>query len=183
MDDEPNLQQCHYRCPQCIESGLHSAANTNALFDLIADIKSTYSINDKRVLLTGYSAGAFGTWSVGANHQAEFTAMMPISDAPRYWVQPDQMPQNPEENHAMLEAMPKITAQWDIPVYVINSHADQNVPIDITSTYINALKQSQPDADVTFVTLDDAAHFDVEPFLAKAAIGYALINEKWKAQK
>lgn len=168
--------------PSALTQGWHSKQNTDALFELIKDIKANYSIDNKKILLTGYSAGAFGTWSVGADHQQAFTALMPISGAPLYWVQPKKMPESPEQMLPLMKTMPKITAKWTIPVYVINSHADKNVPIELTSVYIKQLKADQPKADITFATLKDAAHFDFEPFLTEVKAGYALINKAWGEQ-
>ncbi|NQZ07371.1 MAG: prolyl oligopeptidase family serine peptidase [Algicola sp.] len=179
----PTFSNAIIIAPSALAAGWHAPENTDALLDLMDDIKETYSINDNRILLTGYSAGGFGTWSVGADHQDQFSAIMPISGAPRYMEPSDVQPQTPEELIEHMLAMPKITAQWDIPVYVINSHADQNVPIAVTVPYINELKITQPDADITFVTLDNAAHFDVDPFLVEAKIGYELINQTWKDKK
>lgn len=178
----PTFKNAIIIAPSALAQGWHAPKNTDALFELMEDIKETYSINDKRVLLTGYSAGGFGTWAVGADHQDEFSALMPISGAPKYFQLPTPPPETHEEYMAALAAMPQISAQWDIPVYVINSHADQNVPINFTVPYINELKVTQPEADITFVTLDDAAHFDVDPFLVEAKVGYALINQTWGAQ-
>ncbi len=179
----PTFNNAIIIAPSALAADWHTPKNTDALLDLIDDIKDTYSINDNRVLLTGYSAGGFGTWAIGADHQEEFSAIMPISGAPRYMVPFDAPPETPEQMLEYLLGLPKITAQWDIPVYVINSHGDQNVPIAVTTPYINELKITQPDADVTFVTLDSAAHFDVDPFLAEAKIGYELINQAWKDNK
>ncbi len=169
--------------PSSVSDSWHAPANTNALFELMEDIKETYSINDEKILLTGYSAGGFGTWAIGADHQEEFSAIMPISGAPRYMEPFEVPPETPEQMLEHLLGLPKINAQWDIPVYVINSHGDQNVPISLTTAYINGLEITQPDANVTFVTLDDAAHFDVEPFMVEAKAGFKVIKQAWKKKK
>jgi predicted peptidase len=168
--------------PSALAQGWHNDSNTDPLFGLIEDIKDTYSINDNRVLLTGYSAGGFGAWSIGADYQDEFTAIMPISGAPLYFVNPVPAPQTPQEYVAALDDMPKINTYWDIPVYVIHSNADLNVPIHLTNNYIDELKDYCEDENITYVTLDGAAHFDFAPFLVEAKKGYKIIKKMWKNQ-
>ncbi|MCJ8272262.1 MAG: prolyl oligopeptidase family serine peptidase [Psychrosphaera sp.] len=179
----PTFKNAIIIAPSSLAASWHAPANTDALLDLMDDIKETYSINDEKILLTGYSAGGFGTWAIGADHQEEFSAIMPISGAPRYMEPFDVPPETPEQMLEHLLSLQEVNAQWDIPVYVINSHADQNVPISVTTPYINGLKITQPDANITFVTLDDAAHFDVEPFLVEAKAGFKVIKQAWKKKK
>jgi predicted peptidase len=178
----PHFKDAIIVAPSALEQGWHNSNNTDALFALIAQLKAQYSIDDNRILLTGYSAGGFGTWAVGADHQEAFDAIMPISGAPRYMSPLDPSIETMEEAHEAMEAMPQPNVQWDIPVYVIHSKADVNVPIGITNSYIEQLKLEQPQADITYVTLEQAVHFDVDPFMVEAKVGYALINATWELE-
>ncbi|MFN0084630.1 MAG: prolyl oligopeptidase family serine peptidase [Blastocatellia bacterium] len=49
------------------------------VMDVLAEIKREYSIDEDRVYLTGHSMGGYGTWSVAANHPAEFAALAPFA--------------------------------------------------------------------------------------------------------
>lgn len=177
----PTFDNAIIIAPSAIDKAWHSQKNTDALFELMAHIKANYSIKDKRTLLTGYSAGGFGTWAIGALHQENFGALLPMSGAPKLWQEPAVWPQTPEQILSMMRAMPTVDAQWQIPVFAIHSNADQNVPMVLTSDYLSS-QQANGNADnITLVTIDGAAHFDIAPFLAQAKAAYTQINQIWDA--
>jgi len=71
--------------PQCSPSTVWSAAeNQNGapswkyIDDVIAYVKRHYSIDDRRMTLTGLSMGGYGTFRYGAMRADEFAAFMPI---------------------------------------------------------------------------------------------------------
>lgn len=167
--------------PSALKHGWFSAEDTEALFALLDDIKEAYPVDDKRILLTGYSEGSFGTWAVGADHQDQFDAIMPISGAPKYYIQPDPYPATPEEVLAYMQTLTTVSTAWEIPVYIIHSDGDQNVPIELTESYVAEL--SAQNVDFTFNVIHDVAHFDVQPFLDQAKIGYDFIKDIWEMKE
>ena len=51
----------------------------NNVIALLDYMKDTWSIDDDRVYIGGYSLGAFGVWSATLNHQSNFAAGFPIA--------------------------------------------------------------------------------------------------------
>ena len=166
--------------PSALTQGWHLSQNADAILGLMAEIKAHYPINESKILLTGYSAGGYGVWSLGADYQEHFSGLMPISGAPRYWVEPDSWPATPEEIYDMVDAMPKIEVEWQIPVYAIHSNADQNVPIRFTQDYVDQLNENNNQSLVQLKVLDDLAHFDFLPFMDQAKQGYGVLEEIWE---
>ena len=69
--------------PDALEGGdWRTSTNEDAVVWLTEEMLARYPIDRARVLLTGYSMGGRGTWSIGTRHQELFSALIPISASP-----------------------------------------------------------------------------------------------------
>ena len=116
--------------------------NERAIFDLMDTIKRVYSVNEKQVLLTGFSMGGHGSFGIGARHPSRFTAVMPIAGSPRA-----------VENGT----------EWKVPLLAINSNADQTVRIEPTRKYLEKIKADGASAE--FHEIDGLPHNDFKRYV------------------
>jgi len=86
---------------------------------ILADVEKAYSVDPKRVYLTGLSMGGFGTWSLAAAHPDKWAAIAPICGG---------------GNTATAEKIK------DIPVWCFHGGADPTVKPEQSQKMIEALK-------------------------------------------
>ena len=115
----PERFPCIVAMPQCpADSGWND--RHDVIDETLAQSLSAFSINERRIYLTGLSMGGYGTWSYGAAHPERFAALMPIcgggktTDAPALAKVPIRVFHggadsvvNPEASRAMVEAVKK----------------------------------------------------------------------------
>src|SRR5436190_454216 len=93
--------------PDCPTRTWTDPESDQAVMALIADVMREYTIDRRKILITGYSMGGRGTWFMSARHPDFFTAAIPIAGTP------DGQP---------LESLGRM------PTYVIHSSSDEVVP-------------------------------------------------------
>ncbi|MDX2034749.1 MAG: prolyl oligopeptidase family serine peptidase [Blastocatellia bacterium] len=82
------------------------------VMDVLAEVKREFSIDEDRVYLTGHSMGGYGTWSVAANHPAEFAALAPFAGGGTPFT------------------TPKLRGIVHVPWIVVHGDADPTVPVE-----------------------------------------------------
>lgn len=120
--------------PQCPADSWWTA-ETDALNALLKDVVKKYSVDKKRIYLTGLSMGGFGTWSLAIAYPEWFAAIVPICGGG-----------DPE----------KVSAIKDIPVWVFHGAKDNLVKLEQSERMVNALKQIG--GNVKFTVYPDAEH-------------------------
>jgi predicted peptidase len=143
--------------PDCPARGWDNPYSENAVIALINQIKKNYTINDKKVLITGFSMGAIGTWYMTARHPHLFTAAIPISGMP-----------NPSI----------IGKNLDMPVYVIHSRADEIFPIKQVRETITKLKARC--SSIKLIILDRISHYQTGFFVESLRRAIPWIKQVWK---
>ncbi len=126
------------------------------VIELIDYIEANYSIDTSRTLVTGYSMGGGGTWYLAPRHPDRFRAAIVMAG-------------RPQADSTSLE--------WQTPLYVIHSTADQVVPFASTEATVDDLRLQG--APVTLVVVDGISHYEIpryRPFL-EAALPW--IEEAW----
>ena len=113
---------------------------TESLFALIEEIKATYSIDPKRIYLTGVSLGAGGTWEIALRYPDRFAALVPVMG---YYGYPFGTPDN-------------ICDLKKVPIWAFHGAKDEIVPLDAEENLVNALKAC--DGNVQFTIYQDAGH-------------------------
>jgi predicted esterase len=113
---------------------------TGSLFTLLEEIKATYSIDPKRIYLTGVSLGAGGTWEIGLRYPDRFAALVPVMG---YYGYPFGTPDN-------------ICILKNVPIWAFHGATEETVPLDAEEGLIKALKACG--GDVQFTVYPDAGH-------------------------
>lgn len=121
--------------PDCPGDDWTDPKSVSAALALLDHTLAQYRIETDKVVVTGYSLGGNGTWHLAAHHADRFSAAIPIAASP------------PLE---MADSFPSI------PVYVIHSRADEQVPIGPAEKMVERLRQQ--DHLVEFMIVDDITH-------------------------
>jgi predicted peptidase len=138
-----------FLAPDSINGRWSTPENEAAVMKLMDGILSTYNIDKKKTIITGFSMGAFGTWHIASKFQDRFAAAMPIAGIPANM-------ETYRENLKFLDT------DWKIPLYVMHSRIDEVVDFGPTETYVNQLLSQGK--DVTFHILDDLTHHETTKY-------------------
>ena len=126
------------------------------VLELLDHIEANYSIDPTKTLLTGYSMGGGGTWYLTPRHPERFRAAIVMAGRPQ---------------------ADSTNFDWQTPMYVIHSTADQVVPFESTEAAVDRLRGQGVSIDLLVV--DGISHYEIaryRPYL-RAAIPW--IQEAW----
>lgn len=113
-------------------------------------------VDERKVMLMGYSIGGIGTWHIGSLHMDRFCCIMPIS-APV----PDLA----------------IKTDWRIPIYVIHSDGDELFPGQQIADACERLISKG--ANLKLDMIGDATHFNTEDFIPAIRRAAIQVNRFW----
>ena len=142
--------------PDCPGAGWANKTSESAVMALLNRIMKNYKIDNKRVLVTGYSMGGVGTWYFAARYSQVFSAAIPVSGVP------------PPETIAMIK---------DIPVYVIHSPQDEVFPIGQTEKAVAKLKSKGVSARL--VAIEGIGHYQIPRFVESLRAAIPWIKQVW----
>ncbi len=126
------------------------------VLDLIRAIKANYAIDEDRTLVTGFSMGGRGAWYMAARHPGLFRAAIPISA-------------RPEEDATEVD--------WQVPLLVIHSVADELIPFEPVETTVRALKER--DVQIEMIVVQDVGHYQIELFVEPLRAALPWIRKAW----
>jgi predicted peptidase len=119
--------------------------NWSALVDpvkvLVDQMQAAYSVDSRRVYLTGLSMGGFGSWELALRYPRRFAAIVPIAGGYRY------------QSNAIPENMCDLK---ELPVWVFHGARDTNVLSTQSEQMVKALKSCG--GNVRFTLYADADH-------------------------
>jgi hypothetical protein len=103
------------------------------LFTLVEEIQSLYSVDSKRIYLTGAGMGGNGVWAIGLRHPEYFAALAPLDGYLNY-------PYAVSENICDLK---------DVPVWAFHGENDFMVPVQVEQELVDALNACGGNAQYT----------------------------------
>ncbi len=124
---------------------------------LVDHAMRTYRIDPARVLLTGYSMGAMGTWYLAARHQDRFSAALIVSGLP-------------------LARAAEV--DWRIPLYVIHGRDDERLLLKPTADVVKQLQAKG--ASVRLVVVDGLTHYQLPGFIPYLRAAVPWIQRAWR---
>ncbi len=140
--------------PDALAGDWTSLQNEKAVIWLTQSIMRSYSIDSKKVLLTGYSMGGKGTWFIGSRNQNLFTAAIPVAGEPAGGL------------------------DWKIPVYVIHSRKDEVIPIAPARRHVDQLKAKGVNAE--FKEVANLTHYQTPEYAASLKGAIPWLQQVWK---
>ena len=111
---------CFVLAPQCPAQSYWTNLNQE-LLELIHQTVKQYSIDQRRVYLTGLSMGGYGCWSLAATEPELFAAVVPICGGG-----------NPSSARRLLET----------PIWAIHGDKDEAVPVEESQMIVQAIQEA-----------------------------------------
>ena len=140
--------------------GWSSPSGEAIVVSVTEHILSNYNIDRERVLISGYSMGGGGTWYVAARNQDIFTAAMPMAAMPA-------------GNSAEVD--------WQIPILVLNSRADELFDFDRAEQLAKTVADAG--ATLNFVAVDDISHYRAEAYSTPIKDALPWLIEQWGSKQ
>ncbi len=131
-----------------------SATNEATVVALTEQAIQRYGIDPTRVLLTGYSMGGRGTWSIGSRHQDLYTALLPLAAPPT----------------------PGPGSIW-VPICAIHARDDDLIPLEPFLRSVEQLERRGVHLELRMFS--GARHQDLEGFVAPLAAAVPWVLEAW----
>ena len=144
--------------PDCPAASWTDPAAEKAVLALIEKVREEHAIDERRILITGFSMGGRGTWFMASNHPELFTGAIamaaPAGDAP-------------------------VDRLAVIPTYVIHSRDDQVVPFAPAQQAASRLEAlGRP---IRFDGVSGLGHGEVGAYADALRRGGQWIVERWRS--
>jgi len=155
----PGLAELHplIIAPDCPGRGWGDPVSEAAVAALLDHAAATWTIDPERTLVTGYSMGGMGTWTIAARFPDRFGAAIPMAGRP-----------------------PANSAQWSTPTYALHSRDDELIGPGPTVAAIERLQGAG--APVRLKLVDGITHYETEKFAGVLAAAVPWLRETWSAR-
>jgi predicted peptidase len=134
-----------------------SADNENTVMALVDSLTKQYNIDKDRILITGFSMGAMGTWYYAAKHRDYFSAAIPVAGLPDKYI---------------------ASSASNIPIYVIHSRIDEVFSFEEMEQIVNDLKAKG--REIEFNVVDYLSHYNTEGFVTPLSQSIPWIKKIWE---
>ncbi len=142
--------------PDCPTPSWTDPNAERAVLALVRRVLTDYSVDRRRVLITGFSLGGRGTWFMASRHADLFTAAIVMAGAPGN------------------QPLDRLATR---PTYVIHSRADDVVPFAPTDATVRDLQRLG--RVVEFEALDGVGHFDMGTYVDPLSRAGQWVVERW----
>jgi len=144
--------------PDSLRGGWDTPENDGAVNQLLEAVMASYNIDKKKMVVTGFSMGATGTWHFATKYPERFSAAVPVAGRP-----------------------PASAAGWRLPVLAIHSRNDEVAPIGPTEARIAELQKNGMRAEL--ITLTGISHYETYRFVEGLRRAVPWLKEVWKSEK
>ena len=142
--------------PDCPRRSWANSESETAVIALVDHIREAFSVDERRILVTGYSMGGTGTWYMASRHPELFSVAIPIAGSPPGG---------------------SVDQVRHIAIYAIHGSRDTVVRIGRTQRAFKTLKQRQ--LSVELVVLNGATHYEVPRFTEPLREAVPWIRKVW----
>jgi predicted peptidase len=141
--------------PDSVRGDWSSLENEKAVSALIDMVLARYSIDQKKVAVTGFSMGGAGSWHFAEKFPERFSAAIPVAGRP-----------------------PTSASGWRLPVLAIHSRDDQVAPFGPTEARIAELQRAGVNAKL--IALTGITHYETSRFGDALRQSVPWLREVWK---
>ena len=142
--------------PDCAARAWGDPKCDQAVMTLLRKVQEEFTIDKRRVLVTGFSMGGRGTWFMASHHPDLFTAAIPMAASTG---------DEPAERLAKM------------PTYVIHSRADEVVPFEPAEK--NARELEKLGRTIRFEELQGVGHFSMGGYMDALRRAGRWVEERW----
>ncbi len=144
--------------PDSLRGDWSTPENERGVKELLDNVLGSYSIDRKKIIVTGFSMGGAGAWHIAEKYPDYFSAVIPVSGRPTASV-----------------------AEWRLPVLAIHSHNDQVVPFGPTEARIAELQKAGKPAEL--IALTGITHYETYRFVDGLRQAVPWLRQVWKLDK
>ena len=141
--------------PDSVRGNWSSPENENAVNALLDMVVAHYSIDEKKIAVTGFSMGGTGSWHFAEKFPERFSAAIPVAGRP-----------------------PASASGWRLPVLAIHSRDDQVAPFEPTEARIAELQSAGVNAKL--IPLAGITHYETYRFGDALRQAVPWLREVWK---
>jgi predicted peptidase len=141
--------------PDSVRGDWSTPENQKAVNALLDVVLARYSIDKKKVVVTGFSMGGAGTWLFAEKFPERFSAAIPVAGRP-----------------------PASASGWRLPVLAIHSRDDQVVPFGPTEARIAELRKAGVNAKL--IPLSGITHYETSRFRDALRQAIPWLQDVWK---
>ena len=141
--------------PDSVRGDWSSSENEKAVNALLDMVLARYSIDKKKVVVTGFSMGGTGSWHFAETFPERFSAAIPVAGRP-----------------------PASASGWRLPVLAIHSRDDQIVPFGTTEARIAELQKAGVNAKL--IPLTGITHYETSRCRVALRQAIPWLLEVWK---
>jgi predicted peptidase len=141
--------------PDSVRGDWSSPENDKAVNALLDLVLARYSIDKKKVVVTGFSMGGTGSWHFAERFPELFSAAIPVAGRP-----------------------PASASGWRLPVLAIHSRDDQVAPFGPTEARIVELRKAGVNAKL--IPLTGVTHYETSRFRDPLRQAIPWLEEVWK---
>ncbi|HEX3486408.1 MAG TPA: alpha/beta fold hydrolase [Micropepsaceae bacterium] len=142
--------------PDSVRGNWSTPENEKAVTALLDMVMGRYAIDNRRIVVTGYSMGGTGSWHFAEKFPQRFSAAIPIAGTP-----------------------PDSAAGWRLPVLAIHSRNDQVAPFAPTEARIAQLQKAGVNAKLILLT--GITHYETDRFQGALQQAVPWLREIWQA--
>jgi predicted peptidase len=144
--------------PDSVRGDWSTPENEKAVTDLLDMVLDHYSIDRKKILVTGFSMGGAGAWHIAEKFPDRFSAVVAVAGRP-----------------------PASAAGWKLPVFAVHSHDDRVVPFGPTEARIAELKATGVNARL--LPLNGITHYETSRFRDGLRMAIPWLRDVWKQER
>ena len=164
--------------PDCPTGSWTHPHSEKALLALIDNIRQTQSIDPERIVITGFSAGAMGSWFMASRHPDLFSAMIPIAGPPVLRTAPSALAGLEEAARFLKD--PQVDwppALRQTPILAIHSRSDELVSFRLVDRAVDTLRASG--GAIELIALDAIGHFETPRYVEHLARAVPWLLKIW----
>jgi len=145
--------------PDCPGEGWTDPESERAVLALLQAVQKNYPIDHRRLLITGYSMGATGTWDFVFKHPRLFSAAIPVSGMPPKGI---------------------ILDDPGTPILAIHSRDDELFPLEAVRKFIRACESQKLPVELKVVA--GLSHYRFDQFVPALREAVLWVKRLWEAK-
>lgn len=146
--------------PDCPGRGWDNSFSEKAALALLEDLIENYPVDKTKIIVTGYSMGARGTWYLISRHPDLFSAAIPISSLP--------------SEETLLEGN-------KTPVYAIHSENDELIALSDVKRFVDEWKARG--LNIHLEVVRDAGHYEFTSYVQPLRRTVKWIRAVWRERE
>ena len=141
--------------PDSLGGGWNTEQNEEAVQALLGAVLQSYSVDPRKVIVTGFSMGGSGTWYWANKFPERFSAAIPMAGRPV-----------------------GDPSTWRVPIFAVHSQDDELVPIGPAQKQIDDLKRLGKNAEI--VVVRGITHYQTDLYVDALRRAVPWLRNLWK---